>query len=281
MLNKRRAILGYSVVLNPSLISEKVNKTIFIKFKFSSNIRPKVERLEKYTFESPSCIFSARLEGEYDWVCHFVFSSFEEFDFEVSSFLSMFSDLIADFRCHESRLSKFSPYTLTEEQNVHDKKLQVYTILNNIKKYDQINDRFQATVESLVNYFDIKFAILWTYEKRSNDLILRYLADKGRKKEMKITNPLNVRSVLQLRRPIVSNDAMHDPRLDHDWTKEEKLRSFCVFPIMYETEIVAVLAIFSERNLSPGNFEISSIFAEYLSKEISSFFSMKNLLSYN
>jgi DNA-binding Lrp family transcriptional regulator len=34
-LEKNNAILGYSAILNPSFVSEKINRTIILKFKFS------------------------------------------------------------------------------------------------------------------------------------------------------------------------------------------------------------------------------------------------------
>jgi DNA-binding Lrp family transcriptional regulator len=37
-LEKDNMILGYSAILNPKFVSEKINRTIILKFKFSHNI---------------------------------------------------------------------------------------------------------------------------------------------------------------------------------------------------------------------------------------------------
>jgi DNA-binding Lrp family transcriptional regulator len=34
-LEKNNTILGYSAILNPSIVSEKINRTILLKFKFT------------------------------------------------------------------------------------------------------------------------------------------------------------------------------------------------------------------------------------------------------
>ena len=177
-LEKNKVILGYSAILNPSLISEKVNRTILVKFKFSKNVSDGVERLTRYLNESPFCIYSARMSGDFDWVCHFVFSSIEQYDLETNNFLNRFSDVISDLRSYESKATKSSPYVLFDEYATNEKKLQVYTILNSIKKYDNLNDRLQSIVESLVKYFNAKFARIWFYDKKSKMLILKYSAGK-------------------------------------------------------------------------------------------------------
>ena len=62
-------ILGYSAILNPSFISEKLNRTITLKFKYSSNSSVIIERLKNYVEEAPFCVYSARLSGgDFDWI---------------------------------------------------------------------------------------------------------------------------------------------------------------------------------------------------------------------
>jgi len=73
-LENDNVILGYSGILNPSLVLEKLNRTIILKFKYSSNSSVLIERLKSYVEEAPFCIYSARLSGgDFDWISHFVF----------------------------------------------------------------------------------------------------------------------------------------------------------------------------------------------------------------
>ncbi|MHB8601601.1 MAG: GAF domain-containing protein [Nitrosotalea sp.] len=282
-LEKNKTILGYSAILNPSLVSEKVNRTILIKFKFSKNVSDGIDRLTRYLNEAPFCIYSARMSGDFDWVCHFVFASIEQYDLETNNFLNRFSDVISDLRSYESKATKSSPYVLFDEYVINEKKLQVYTILNSIKKHDNLNDRLQSIVESLVKYFSAKFARIWFYDKKSKTLILKYSAGKYKNIDGEFSripiNSLKIGSIAKTKKPVVSNDVVHDPRIKHhEWAKKEKLKSFAGYPILYKSEVVAVLAIFSEKSLSPSDFEILGIFSDQISKELSGFFEAKDFL---
>ena len=44
-LEKNNTILGYSAILNPNLVSEKINRTIILKFKFSKKTPELIDRL--------------------------------------------------------------------------------------------------------------------------------------------------------------------------------------------------------------------------------------------
>ena len=87
-LEKNNIVLGYTVLLNPTLLSEKLNRTILLKFKFRADTSDMISRLEKYCGESHFCIYSTRMTGDFDWICHFVFDSVEQYEFESSNFLT-------------------------------------------------------------------------------------------------------------------------------------------------------------------------------------------------
>ena len=114
-LEKKDIILGYSAILNPSVVSEKINRTIILKFKFTKKTEELTKLLEKYIEESNFCIYSSKLSGDFDWICHFVFDSVEQYDLESHNFLNRFSRLISDFRSYESKTIKSSPYMIYGE----------------------------------------------------------------------------------------------------------------------------------------------------------------------
>ena len=282
-LQKKKVILGYTAILNPDFVSEKVNRTILVKFKYSRTLPEAIERLTRYVSESPFCIYAARLGGDFDWVCHFVFSSIEQYDLETNNFLNRFADLIADFRSYESKAIKSAPYVLFDEYESHEKRLQVHTILNSIKKHNNLNDRLQAIADSLVKYFGAKFARIWFYDRKSRTLVLKYSAGKYKNIHGEFSripiNSLKIGAIAKTKKPAVSNDIVHDPRIKyHDWAKKEKLRSFAGYPILYKGEIVAILAMFSQKKLSPEDFEILGIFSDQISKELSGFFEARDFL---
>lgn len=283
-LEKNNVILGYSAILNPSLISEKVNRTIILKFKLTKNTEALVELLTKYVEESVFCTYSSKLSGDFDWVCHFVFDSVEQFDLESNNFLSRFGELISDYRSYESKMIKSSPYMIYDEQELKEKKLRVYSILNSLKKHDSLNDRLQGIVDSLVKYFDGYFARLWFVDKERKWLILKFGSGKynnidGEFSKVSIDS-LKIGPVVKTRKAVVTNDVAHDPRVKHhDWAKKEKLQSFAAYPLTYKGKSIAVLAMFSKKKLSHVDFEILGIFCDQLSKELAGFFEAKDFLS--
>ena len=90
-LVKKKIVLGYSAILNPELAtSNKVNRTILLKFKYSKNSENLVKLLEEYVQESSFCIYASKLNGDFDWICHFVFDSVEQYEIESINFLNIF-----------------------------------------------------------------------------------------------------------------------------------------------------------------------------------------------
>ena len=283
-LEKSNVVLGYSVILNPELISEKINRTVFLKFKFTKQTSEIIRRLSDYVNESPFCTYSSRLSGDFDWICHFIFDSVEQYDLETNNFLNRFSELISDFRSYESNLVKTSPYTIYDEEQIKEKKARAYTILKTIKKFDTLNERLQAIVESLVKYYDASFSRVWFVDKERKNLILKFSAGKYKNLEGEFSKvpvkSVKIGTIVSTRKPIVSNDVAHDPRIKHhDWAKKEKLQSFAGYPLMYNKKVVAVIALFSTKQFSPSDFEVLGIFSEQISKELAGFFEAKDFLA--
>ncbi len=283
-LEKKNMILGYSAILNPATISRKVNRTILLKFKYSKNVSVMIERLTDYVDQSSFCVYSARLSGDFDWVCHFVFDSIEQYELESNNFLNIFADLIADFRTYESKMIKSSPYMIYDEHDLSERKRRVYEILRLLRKYDNLNDRLQAIVENVVKYFDGKFARVWFIDKERKWLVLKFSAGKykninGEFSKVSIDS-LKIGVITKTGKAQVSNDVVHDPRIRYpEWAKKEKLRSFAGYPLMYKGQSLGVLAMFSEKRFTPLDFELLGIFCEQISKELAGFFEAQEFLA--
>lgn len=283
-LEKNNVILGYSAILNPNMLSEKINRTIILKFKFSKDTPELISRLSKYVIDSQFCTFSSRLSGDYNWICHFVFDSIEQYDLETSNFLNRFGDLISDFRSYESNTVKSSPYMIYDDQEIRERKRRIYEILESLKKYDNINERFQEIVESIVKYFGASFARIWFVDKQRKELILKFSAGKYTQIDGNFSkvpmNSLKIGHIAKTNKPVVSNDVINDPRIKiHDWAKKEKLKSFVGYPLSYKGKAVAVVAMFSKKKMNHLDFELFGLFSEQLSKELTGFFEAKDFLS--
>ena len=224
------------------------------------------------------------MSGDFDWICNFVFDSQEQFDLESNNFLSIFSELIADFRTHDSKTTKVVPYTMLDEHDLELRKRRVYDILKSAKKYDNINDRLQAILEDLVKHYNAKFARVWLVDKERKWLVLKFSAGKYKNIDGEFSrvsiDSLKIGPIAKSKKPQVSNDVCHDPRIRYPhWARKEKLKSFAGYPLTYKGIVVGVLALFSEKRFLISDFEILEIFCRQLSKELTTFFDAKEFLS--
>lgn len=283
-LETSNTVLGYSTILNPSFVSERVNRTVILKFKYSYNASTLIDRLENYVQEASFCVYSARLRGDFDWICHFVFDSIEQYELESNNFLHRFADLIADFRSYESKPAKVSTYSISDEHDMVERKSRVFKILNSLQKYNNLNDKLHFIVESVVKYFDAKFARIWLVDKERKYLILKFSAGKYKNIQGEFSKvPLDsnkIGPIVKTKKPTISNDVVNDPRIRYpEWAKKERLKSFAGYPLMSKGQPIGVLGMFSEKKLSPADFEILRVFCDQISNELASFFSAAEFLS--
>ena len=285
-LEKSNVILGYSAMLNPRFISEsnKVSKTILMKFRLSARSQTLIDKLENYMQNAEFCIYSARLSGDFDWACHFIFDSFEQFELENSSLLQRFADLVSDYRVYDSKTIKVHPYSVYDEHELSEMKRQVNTVLSSLRKHEDLRERLQATVESLIKYFNASFARLWIIDKQRKNLLLKFSAGKYKNTKGEFSkvsiDSVKIGQIAKTKKPIISNDVANDPRIKyHDWAKKEKMQSFAGYPLLYKGQIIGVLAMFSEMKLTPVQFEMLGVFCNHISKELSMLFDIHEFLS--
>ena len=284
-LEQSNTILGYSPIFNPSLISDKISRTILLKFKITRNTSDLMEKLSKYIDNSDFCLFSARMSGDFDFICHFVFDSIEQYELESDNFISRFTELVSEYRTYDSKILKATPYSILDEQESNEKKFRIYKIINSLRKSENLNTKLQLTVDSLVKYFDASFARMWLLDKDNTNLILKFSSGQYRnsngefsKVSTKLTSKIG--TIVKRNKPVITNDVVNDPRIKYPiWAEKEKLRSFAGYPITHAGKPIGVLAMFSKKTLSPIEFELLGIFADHISKELSAFYEAKELLN--
>jgi transcriptional regulator with GAF, ATPase, and Fis domain len=223
------------------------------------------------------------MTGDFDWICHFVFDSVEQYEFESSNFLNRFIDLIDDFRSYESSMVKVTPYTLFDDHEIRDQKWRAYKILNSLKKYHDLNEKFQFIVENLVKHFGAKFARIWLLDRERKNLILKFSAGKYKNihgEFSKVPADSNkIGNIVITRKPTVTNDVINDKRIRHrDWAKKEKLQSFAGYPITHGSKVIGVLAMFSTRRMQAADFEVLGVFSDQISKELEGLFTAVDFL---
>jgi DNA-binding Lrp family transcriptional regulator len=282
-MEKDGIIMGYSTIINPLFINSKINKTLLIKFKIVRDRTAVISRLQKYLDDSAFCIYSCKIQGDYDFICHFVLDSNEQFDLEIDNFINQFSDLISDFRSFDSSLIKFKTLSIFEDQNIIERKLEIDKIMSYMKKEQKLDNKLQFVVESLVRYFDAAFARVWIVDESRENLILKSSAGKYTRCDgefSKVAVKSNkIGHVFRVKRPVISNDVPNDPRIRYpQWAKQENLKSFAGYPILYNGKPIGVLAMFSKKRLKPLEFELMEVFCKNVSRELSNFFDNQKFL---
>jgi len=143
-LEKHGIIQGYTTTLNPRLFEKRENVIILLKLVPHSD-NADIEKLSTYLRDSSFCFFAAKLTGEangYDYACHLVFDTKQQFDLQFKSVLDTFSDLIAHSQFYNSKIIKESPRGLPSTH-----KLEGERAMNSLDKWP-IDD--QAYIESLL-----------------------------------------------------------------------------------------------------------------------------------
>ena len=233
-----------------------------------------MERLKKYLAEAPFCVYHASLSGDFDWICHFVFDSLDQYELEISNFLHGFSRLFTDFRTYESKALKIFPYTVIDEHDLNRRRWHVYKILNSLNEYDNLNDKLQAIVNSLVKYLDATFAQIWLLDKEKR-LVLKFSAGNYKSHNGKFQKEpiMDLDIILRTKKAAITNDIINDTRTrHHDWALRERLKSFAGYPLIHNDQVIGVLALFSKKKLNTADFELLGVFSNHISKQLSIFF---------
>jgi signal transduction protein with GAF and PtsI domain len=169
-----------------------------------------------------------------------------------------------------------SPYKVSPEHEIYQRKRRIDQILNRTKKYDDLNDKLQIILESLCKHFDAVFARIWLLDREMKNLILKFSAGKyknihGEFSKVLIDSSLEIAYVAKTKTPVISNDVTKDPRIKHpDWAKREKLKSFAAYPLLHNNKAIGVIAMFSHKKLNSADFELLGLFSNRISKELSS-----------
>jgi DNA-binding Lrp family transcriptional regulator len=278
-LEKNKVILSYSAILNPEFMSSKINRIVLLKFRVPplfQSFHSLIQRLKSYVDEAEFCVYSARLNGDFDWILHFVFDSPEQYQVESDNFSQRFTELISDYRSYDAKDVKVSTYKVSPEHERYLRKRRIDQILNRARKYEDLNDKLQIILESLCKYFDAVFARIWLLDKEMKNLILKFSVGKyknihGEFSKVPVESHIEIAYVAKTKTPVISNDVTKDPRIKYpEWAKREKLKSFAAYPLLHNDIAIGVIAMFSHKKLNPADFELLGLFSNQISKELSS-----------
>ncbi|MFQ5675727.1 MAG: sigma 54-interacting transcriptional regulator [bacterium] len=162
----------------------------------------------------------------------------------------------------------------TKESSLESIALQMTSSLN-------LEEVLVAITQGLVDELDAAFARIWllgpgdlcaecckadSYTNRERCLHLRasagiYTRINGEYRRVPL-GAFKIGLIAQNQEPVVTNDAQEDKRLPNkSWLKENELRSFAGYPLVFRDDLLGVIAMFSRRVMSQEEFNRMAVFA--------------------
>ena len=124
-----------------------------------------------------------------------------------------------------------------------------------LNRSDDLNEMLQSCCEAIVDHLDASFARIWTLDELENMLHLRASAglythlDGGHSRVP--VGQFKIGLIAQERRAHLTNEVQSDPRVgDHAWAKREGLVAFAGYPLLVDGQMVGVMAMFAQHELS-------------------------------
>jgi PAS domain S-box-containing protein len=113
----------------------------------------------------------------------------------------------------------------------------------------------QECTEAIVQHLDAAFVRIWTLDRASTVLVLRasagmYTHLDGAHSRVKVGD-FKIGRIARDRKPHLTNDVPNDPEIgDPAWARREGMVAFAGYPLIVESRVVGVLALFSRQALA-------------------------------
>ena len=117
-----------------------------------------------------------------------------------------------------------------------------------------ISEILNRCAEAIAHHLDAAFVRIWTLNREENVLELQASAGLDThpgKLESRVPVGINIGLIAQEKKPYLTNDILHDPRIsDKKWAKREGMVAFVGYPLIIEDRAVGVMAMFSRNRLT-------------------------------
>jgi len=106
-LQRNKIILGYTAVLDMKKVNMSVPRLVTVKLSSPKNFVQRLDDMKKYLTQAPFCDFSARSNGNIDWIELKFFNNTEQANKEADLYRTWFGDIIEDYRSYDLDVYKF------------------------------------------------------------------------------------------------------------------------------------------------------------------------------
>lgn len=106
-LEKDKVILGYTTIVDPKTVNMTVARLVTVKFTSPRDFLERVEEMKKYLADAPYCDFSARANGDIDWIELKFFNNLEQARKEEDQYRAWFGDIIENYKSYDLDIQKW------------------------------------------------------------------------------------------------------------------------------------------------------------------------------
>ena len=138
-LEREKIIIGYTAIVDMKKVNMAIPRLVTVKLSSPKNYVQRLEDMKEYLKDAPFCDFSARSNGNFDWIELKFFNSIEQANMEADLYRTWFGDIIEDYQSYDLDVYKFG-WQLFEEKDFHmfiqqmQKKIEAKPLESNKKK---------------------------------------------------------------------------------------------------------------------------------------------------
>ena len=138
-LEREKIITGYTAIVDMKKVNMAIPRLVTVKLSSPKNFVQRLEDMREYLKDAPFCDFSARSNGNFDWIELKFFNSIEQANMEADLYRTWFGDIIEDYQSYDLDVYKFG-WQLFEEKDFHmfiqqmQKKIEAKPLESNKKK---------------------------------------------------------------------------------------------------------------------------------------------------
>lgn len=132
-----------------------------------------------------------------------------------------------------------------------------------------MRELLQSCAQAIVTHLDAAFARIWTLDEGSDSLVLQasaglYTHIDGGHQRIRV-GQFKVGLIASEQKPHLTNDVQNDPRVgDKEWAKREGLVAFAGYPLLVDSKLVGVMALFARHSLTQGTIDALGSIADHV-----------------
>ncbi|MEM6402517.1 MAG: ATP-binding protein [Cyanobacteria bacterium P01_D01_bin.116] len=133
-----------------------------------------------------------------------------------------------------------------------------------LAKSNDLQEMLRQCTKIIVSYLNVEFARIWTHNPQENILILQssaglYTHINGGHSRIPV-GQFKIGLIAQERKPHITNSVQTDARVSNkEWAIREGMVAFAGYPLIADSELMGVVAMFSKQPLKPYIIDLLAV----------------------